>query len=72
MDQHNSNIECKKLLSNIMSIAGDCRLMISHIISTYEFEKFREQYQIMNEIDLEIQNIINEVGIDENSSGKIF
>ena len=54
-----------------MSIAGDCRLMISHVISTEEIEKFREQYQIMSDIDNEIQNVINEVGIDENSSGKL-
>ncbi|CAF1159902.1 unnamed protein product [Rotaria sordida] len=68
MDQNNNNIECKRLLSYIMSIAGDCRLMISHVTSTEEIEKFREQYQIMNNIDCEIQNVIDEVGIDENSS----
>ncbi len=72
MDQNNSSMECKKLLSYIMSIAGDCRLMISHVISTEEIEKYREQYQIMNDVDLEIQNVIKEVGIDENSSGKIY
>ncbi len=71
MDQNNSSMECKKLLSYIMSIAGDCRLMISHVISTEEIEKYREQYQTMNDVDLEIQNVIKEVGIDENSSGKI-
>jgi hypothetical protein len=53
-----------------MSIAGDCRLMISHVISTEEIERFREQYQINNEIDSEIQRVIDEVGISENSSGK--
>jgi hypothetical protein len=52
-----------------MSIAGDCRLMIAHVTSTEEIEKYREQYQIMNEIDLEIQKVIDEVGIDGNSSG---
>jgi hypothetical protein len=72
MDQNNTSIECKKLLSYIMSIAGDCRLMISHVISTEEIENFREQYRMMNEIDVEIQNVINEIGIDENSSGKIY
>ncbi|CAF3917280.1 unnamed protein product, partial [Rotaria sp. Silwood1] len=51
-----------------MSIAGDCRLMISHVTSTEDFEKFREQYQIMNDIDCDIQNVIDEVGIDEHSS----
>ncbi len=70
MDQNNSSPECKKLLSYIMSIAGDCRLMISHVISTEEIERFREQYQINNEIDSEIQRVIDEVGISENSSGK--
>ncbi|CAF0946151.1 unnamed protein product [Rotaria sordida] len=65
---HNSSIECKKLLSYIMSIAGDCRLMIAHITSTDEEEKYREQYHIMNEVDIEIQKVIDEVGIDENSS----
>jgi hypothetical protein len=66
MDPNN----CKNFLSYLMSIAGDCRLMISHVTSTEEMEKFREQYQMMSEIDIEIQNVINEVGIDENSSGK--
>ena len=71
MDQNNNNIECKRLLSYIMSIAGDCRLMLSHVTSTEEIEKFREQYQIMNDFDCEIQNVIDEVGIDENSCGKL-
>ena len=70
MDQTNSNLECRKLLSYIMSVAGDCRLMISHVISTEEMEKFREEYQTMTDIDLEIQSVIDEVGIDENSFGK--
>lgn len=70
MDENNSSPECKKLLSHIMSIAGDCRLMISHVVSTEDIEKFREEYQIINEIDSEIQCVINEVGIDVNSSGK--
>ncbi|CAF3327196.1 unnamed protein product [Rotaria socialis] len=63
-----NNTDCKKLLSYIMSIAGDCRLMIGHVTSTEEIDKFREQYQIMSDIDSEIQSVINEVGIDENSS----
>jgi hypothetical protein len=70
MDHNNSSTECKKLLSYIMSIAGDCRLMIAHITSTEEIEKYREQYQIMSEVDLEIQKVIDEVGIDGASSGK--
>ncbi len=53
-----------------MSIAGDCRLMIAYITSTEEIEKYREQYQMMNEVDLEIQKVIDEVGIDSNVSGK--
>jgi len=72
MDQNNTSIECKKLLSYIMSIAGDCRLMISHVMTTEEIEKYREQYQVMDDVDLEIQNVINEVGIDENSSGTLI
>jgi hypothetical protein len=43
--------------------------MIAHITSTEEIEKYREQYQIMNDVDLEIQKLIDEVGIDSNSSG---
>ena len=70
MDQSNSSMECRKLLSYIMSIAGDCRLMISHVLSTEEMERFREQYQTMTDVDLEIQSVIDEVGIDENSFGK--
>ncbi|CAF3956856.1 unnamed protein product [Rotaria sp. Silwood1] len=27
MDQNNNNIDCKSLLSYIMSVAGDCRLI---------------------------------------------
>ena len=71
MDPTNSHNTCKKLLSYIMSTAGDCRLMISHVTSTDEIEKFREQYQIMDDTDHEIQNIIDEIGIDENSSGSL-
>jgi hypothetical protein len=67
MDANN----CKIFLSYLMSIAGDCRLMISHVISTEEIEKFHEQYQIMSDIDSEIQKVIDEVGIDVNSSGKL-
>ena len=55
-----------------MSIAGDCRLMIAYITSAEEIEKYREQYKIMNDIDLEIHKVIDEVGIDSNSSGKNF
>ncbi|CAF1327620.1 unnamed protein product [Adineta steineri] len=68
VDHNNSTTECKKLLSYIMSIAGDCRLMIAHITSAEEIEKYREQYQTMNEVDLEINKIIVEVGIDANLS----
>ncbi|CAF5144650.1 unnamed protein product, partial [Rotaria sp. Silwood1] len=68
MDHNNSSTECKKLLSYIMSIAGDCRLMIAHVTSTEEEEKHREQYYIMNDVDLEIQKVIDEVGINANSS----
>ncbi|CAF2571311.1 unnamed protein product [Rotaria sp. Silwood2] len=67
MDHHNSTTECKKLLSYIMSIAGDCRLMVAHVISKEE-EKYREQYHMMNEVDLETKKVIDEVGIDVNSS----
>lgn len=67
-----NNNESKRLLSYIMSIAGDCRLMISHILSTEEFEKFREQYEITDEVDLEIENVINEVEIEKNFSGKLI
>ena len=70
MDHSNSSTECKKLLSYIMSIAGDCRLMIAYITSAEEIEKYREQYQLMNEVDLEIQKVIDEVGINSDSSGK--
>jgi hypothetical protein len=70
MDYNNSSTECKKLLSYIMSIAGDCRLMIAYITSTEEIDRYREQYQVMNEVDLEIQKVIDEVGIDSNTSGK--
>ncbi|UJR21959.1 hypothetical protein I4U23_025027 [Adineta vaga] len=68
MDHSNSTTESKKLLSYIMSIAGDCRLMIAHITSADEIEKYREQYQMMSDVDLEIQKVIDEVGIDRNSS----
>ncbi|CAF1258714.1 unnamed protein product [Rotaria sordida] len=39
MEQNNNNIDCKRLLSYIMSIAGDCRLMLSHVTSTEENEE---------------------------------
>ncbi|CAF4807542.1 unnamed protein product, partial [Rotaria sp. Silwood1] len=51
-----------------MSVAGDCRLMLSHATSTVEIEKYCGQYQIMNDVDCDIQNVIDEIGIDENSS----
>jgi hypothetical protein len=72
MDQNNSSIECKKLFSYIMSVAGDCCLMILNFISTEDIEKYRKQYQEKDDIDLEIQNVINEVGIDENSLGRLI
>ena len=53
-----------------MSIAGDCRLMMAHITSTDEIEKYREQYQIMNDVDLQMQKVIDEAGVDENASGE--
>ncbi|CAF4137074.1 unnamed protein product [Rotaria magnacalcarata] len=68
MDHNNSSTECKKLLSYIMSIAGDCRLMIAHITSREEVEKYREQYHMMSEVDLEIQKVIDEVGINAENS----
>ncbi|CAM4821998.1 unnamed protein product [Rotaria magnacalcarata] len=67
MDHNNSSTECKKLLSYIMSIAGDCRLMIAHITAE-EVEKYREQYNEMSEVDVEIQKVTDEVGVDANSS----
>ena len=70
MDHSNSSAESKKLLSYIMSIAGDCRLMIAHVTSAEEIEKYREQYQVMSDVDLEVQKVIDEIGIDRNSSGK--
>ncbi|CAF0938718.1 unnamed protein product [Adineta ricciae] len=68
MDHSNSSAESKKLLSYIMSIAGDCRLMIAHVTSAEEIEKYREQYQVMSDVDLEVQKVIDEIGIDRNSS----
>ena len=53
-----------------MSIAGDCRLMMAHITSTDEIEKYREQYLIMNDVDLQMQKVIDEAGVDENASGE--
>ncbi|CAF5160769.1 unnamed protein product, partial [Rotaria sp. Silwood1] len=37
---NNSSIECKKLLSDIMNIASDCRLMIAYITLIEEVEKY--------------------------------
>ncbi|CAF4847044.1 unnamed protein product [Rotaria socialis] len=51
-----------------MSIAGDCRLMIVHITSREEVEKYREQYHMMSEVDLEIRKAIDEVGINAENS----
>ncbi|CAF4931176.1 unnamed protein product [Rotaria sp. Silwood1] len=67
MDQNNNSIDFKRLLSYIMSIDADCHLMLSHVTSTKEIEKYCGQNQIMNDIDCEIQNVIYEIRIDENS-----
>lgn len=67
-----NNTECKKLLSYIMSTAGDCRLMISHVTSTDDIDKYREQYQTTDAVDSEIHILIDDIGIDENSSGKLI
>lgn len=71
MDHSNSTSECKKLLSYIMSIAGDCRLMIAYVTSDEEIEKYREQYQVMTDVDTEIQKVIDEVAIDSKNSGRL-
>ena len=70
MDQNTSSTECKKLLSYIMSIAGDCRLMMAHITSDEEIEKYREEYQCVDDVDAEIQKVIVEAGIDETTAGQ--
>lgn len=67
-----SSSESKKLLSYIMSIAGDCRLMMAHVTSTDEIDKFREQYQMVDQVDREIQRVIDEVLSDEATSGSFF
>ncbi|CAF1379598.1 unnamed protein product [Rotaria sp. Silwood1] len=67
MDQNNNSIDFKRLLSYIMSIDADCHLMLSHVTPTKEIEKYCGQNQIMNDIDCEIQNVIYEIRIDENS-----
>lgn len=54
-----------------MSIAGDCRLMIAYVTSDEEIEKYREQYQVMTDVDTEIQKVIDEVAIDSKNSGKL-
>lgn len=69
MDHSNTSVECKRLLSHILSATGDCRLMISYVTSTEEWDKFREQTQVSTEIDLEIQQAVDEVGLDETSTG---
>jgi len=61
----NATNECRKLFSYIMSIAGDCRVMISHVRSENEWEKYREQVQSMTSIDEEIQKVIETRVIDE-------
>lgn len=65
--QSTSN-ESKKLLSHIIGLAGDIRLMISHVITNEDQDKFREQYQSQLNIDLEIENLVNEIGIDEQTT----
>ena len=70
MDKNNASAECKKLLSYIMSVAGDCRLMMSHASSTEDIERFRDELQVVDGIDLEIQKVIDGIGIEENSAGE--
>lgn len=69
-DMTNATNECRKLFSYVMSIAGDCRVMISHVRSENEWEKYREQVQSMTSIDEEIQNVIESRVIDETCKGK--
>ena len=70
IDSNTSSSESKKLLSYIMSIAGDCRLMMGHATSNEEIEKYREQYQVLDDVDRQIQTVISEVGINDSDSGK--
>ena len=70
MDKNNASTECKKLLSYIMSVAGDCRLMMSHASSTEDIERFRDELQAVDSIDLEIQKVIDGIGIEETSAGE--
>ncbi|CAF0785040.1 unnamed protein product [Didymodactylos carnosus] len=56
-----SDTEAKKLLSYIMSIAGDCRRMIAHTTSSEEIDKYREQYNLDNEIDKEFEKVTSEI-----------
>jgi hypothetical protein len=69
MNPTHTSVECEALLTSIMTMAGDCRLRISHVTSTDEWERFHEQAQIMNDIDREIQQAIDDIGTDENASG---
>ncbi|CAF4481678.1 unnamed protein product, partial [Didymodactylos carnosus] len=56
-----SDMEAKKLLSYIMSIAGDCRRMIAYTTSSEEIDKYREQYSLNNEIDQEFEKVTSEI-----------
>ena len=69
MDHDSTSVECRRLLSYILSAAGDCRLMISYVTSTEEWDKFREQTQVTTEIDREIQQAVDEIPLDETSTG---
>ena len=73
IDENACSIESKKLLSYIMSVAGACRLMMGQTTSEDEWDRFREQYRILDDVDREIQRVIEEIGItDENSGKKTF
>ena len=53
-----------------MSVAGDCRLMISHVHSANEWEKYREQIRTSSSSDEEIQRVIDPSVIEESSKGE--
>ena len=55
-----------------MSVAGDCRLMMSHVNGVEEWERYREQMQAFTDIDVEIKRVIEEIGFDENLSEFIW
>lgn len=65
-----ANAEGRKLFSYILSIAGDCRLMISHRHSSDEWEKYREQCQSISSIDEQIQNVIDPSVLEQISTGR--